>query len=306
MDEPVEIRQLRYFLAVAETQNFTRAAERLRVTQPSVSQQVARLERQLGAALLRRIGKRVQLTEAGALFRDGAETVLRKLERARESVRDVAHLLTGHVELGVIPALHVAWVPGMLERVSRAHPGVAVGVLERASSTIETELEAGRMDLGFGLVTHQSPGVRYERLVSEPFCMIVQGGRAAAARRAVDLAELDGVRLVLLPASFDMRRAADELLRRARARPRVAYEIGSIDSVLATVARVGTPTLLPAVALRGRESLGLRALPLAGRTRPIDFGLLWPAASARSPAALAVAAALKEALGLAPRRRPPV
>jgi LysR family cyn operon transcriptional activator len=302
MNEPIEIRHLRYFLAVAETENFTRAAERLRITQPSVSQQVAQLERTLRTPLFRRIGKRVQLTEAGAAFRTGAEVVLRKLEDARESVHDVADLVTGHVDLGVIPALHVAWVPWVLERMSRHYPGVTVGVQERASSGIETELEAGRLDLGFGLVTRSSPNIRYERLVSEPFSLLVSDENEFAGRRAVEPRDLEGVRLVLLPNSFDMRRAGDEIFRRSRVRPRIVFEIGNIDSVLSTVVRAGTPTLLPAIVLRGREALGLRAIPLAGKTRHIDFGLLWPVASSASPAALAVAASLKAAImGAGPR-----
>lgn len=296
MLEPLEIRHLRYFLAVAESENFTRAAERLRVTQPNVSQHVAYLERLLGTPLLRRVGKRVQLTEAGAAFRTGAELVLRKLDQARESVRDIGNAVTGHVELGVIPALHVAWVPAVLERVSRTYPGITVAVRERASSDIETELEAGRMDLGFGLMTRTSPNIRYEQLHSEPFSLLVPRASKFAARRAVEPRELQGARLVLLPTSFDMRRLGDEIFHRARVRPRVVFEIGSIDSVLASVAQAGTPTLLPAIVLRGREALGLKAVSL-GKTRPIDFGLLWPETGSMSPAALVLAAALRGLLG---------
>lgn len=296
MSDAIELRQLRYFLAVAEAESFTRAAQRLRISQPSVSQQVARLERILGTALFRRAGKRVQLTEAGAELRAGAEVVLRRLEGARDSVREVAGLTRGHVELGVIPALHMAWVPAVLERLAREHPGITVGVQERSSSAVETELEAGRLDLGFGLATHASPGVRYERLVSQPFSLIVSAASRLLPARRVALGALRDVRFVLPPTSFDMRRAADEVFRAARLRPRVAFEIGSIDSVLATVAHAGTPTLLPAIALRGRESLRLSALPLAGRARPIQFGLLWPAGAPPSPAARAVAAALREHL----------
>lgn len=304
MNEPIEIRHLRYFLAVAETQNFTRAAERLRITQPSVSQQIALLERLLGTPLLRRIGKRVQLTEAGTAFRSAAEVVLRKLEHARESVNDVEHLVTGHVELGVIPALHVAWVPRVLERMSRDYPGVTVGVQERSSSIIETELETGRMDLGFGLVTRSSPNIRCEHLVSEPFSLLVPRRSQFAKLRSINPAQLAGARLVLLPSSFDMRRAGDEIFRRAGVRPRVVFEIGSIDSVLATVACAGTPTLLPAIVLRGRKTLGLRAVPLAGRSKPIEFGLLWPGAGSNSPAALALAASLKAVIGAHRARSP--
>ena len=302
MNESIEIRHLRYFLAVAETENFTRAAQRLRITQPSVSQQIAILERALRTPLFRRIGKRVQLTEAGAAFRKGAQVVLRKLEEACGSVHDVAGLVAGHVDLGVIPALHVVWVPSVLERMSRVYPGVTVGVQERDSSGIETELEAGRLDLGFGLATRSSPTIRYEPLLSEPFSLLVSEKHEFAKRKAIDTRDLQGVRLVLLPNSFDMRRAADEIFRRARVRPRVVFEIDSIDSVLLSALRAGTPTLLPAIVLRGREALGLRAIPLAGKTRHIDFGLLWSAASSASPAALAVAASLKAVIAEARSR----
>ena len=300
MSESIEVRHLRYFLAVAGTENVTRAAERLRISQPSVSQQIAQLERILRTPLFRRIGKRVQLTEAGTKFRRGAEVVLRKLDEACGSVNDVADLVSGHIDLGVIPALHVAWVPPVLERLARDYPGVTVGVQERASSGIETELEAGRLDVGFGLMTRSSPNIRYEYLRSEPFSLIVSERHKFGRRSSVDPAGLAGERLVLLPERFDMRRESAEFFRRSRLRPKVAFEIDSIDAVLATVARAGTPTILPAIVLRGREALRLRAIPLAGNLRNIEFGLVWPAGSTASPAARAVAAALKEVLRNSP------
>jgi len=296
MRRPIEIRHLQYFLAVAETENFTRAAQRLRVTQPSVSQQVAQLERVLGTPLLLRIGKRVQLTEAGAAFRKGAEVVLRRLEDACRTVLDVSELVTGHVDLGVIPPLHVPWVPAVLTSLARSNPGVTVTVQERYSSSIEIELEHGRLDLGFGLATRVSPGIRYERLVSEPLALVVGPRHGLAARPSVGPDDLRGERLVFLPNSFDIRRFADEYLRRVRVRPKVVFEIDNIDSVLACVRRVGTPTLLPPIVLRGREGLGLRAIPLSGTGLRIDFGILWPRASQPSPAALLVADALKASL----------
>ncbi|HEV8261912.1 MAG TPA: LysR substrate-binding domain-containing protein [Burkholderiales bacterium] len=296
MDEAIEIRHLRYFLAVAATENFTRAAERMRISQPSVSQQVAQLERILHTLLFRRIGKRVQLTEAGMTFRRGAEVVLRKLEEACGSVNDIAALVSGHVDLGVIPALHVAWVPPLLERMARDYPGTTVGVQELASSGIETELEAGRLDLGFGLITRSSPNVRYEHLLSAPFSLIVSEQHKLADHKLIDPGSLDGERLVLLPHRFDMRREGDKYFRNLRMHPKVAFEIDSIDALLTSVARAGTPTILPAIVLRGREALRLRAIPLARNLRSIDFGLLWPSGSTVSPAALAVGAILKDLL----------
>lgn len=300
----IEIRHLRYFLAVAETENFTRAAERLKISQPSISQQITQLETALRTPLFRRVGKRVFLTEAGAAFRRGAEVVLRKLDDACGSVNAIAELMTGRVDLGVIPALHIAWVPPVLGVMAHEHPGVTVGVQELASSGVETELEAGRLDLGFGLITGNSPNIRYERLVSQPFSLIVPATSAYTKRTSVDLKELEGERLVMLPESFDMRRAADAVLLNAKVRPRVAFELDSIDAVLSSVVEAGIPTLLPAIVLRGREMRALQAIALKAKSREMEFGILWPASNNVDPATLAIATALKSVLKLKPGRRP--
>ena len=296
MSETIGIRHLRYFLAVAQTENFTRAAERLHISQPCVSQQISQLEHALRAPLFRRVGKRVFLTEAGATFRKGAEAVLRKLEDACNAVHDIAGLISGRVDVGVIPALHVGWMPSVLAGIARDYPGVIVGVHELASSEVESELEAGRLDIGFGLMTQHSPNLRYECLVSEPFSLIVAGDSEFADCKNIDLKTLEGMRMVQLPESFDMRRAADEVLRQAKVHPKVMFEIDNIDAALSSVVRAKMPTLLPAIVLRGRELSSLRAIPLAGKTRKMEFGLLWPSVSATSPAALVVATALKAAI----------
>ena len=296
MSDSIEIRHLRYFLAVAETENFTRAAERLQISQPSISQQITQLERALRTPLFRRVGKRVFLTEAGTAFRKSAEIVLRKLDDACNSVSDIAGLLSGRVDVGVIPALHFAWIPQLLGEIAKKHPGLTVGVQELASSGVETEIEAGRLDLGFGLMTRKSPNIRYEKLVSQPFSLIVAGPSKFADRKTIELSELEGERLVLLPDSFDMRRAADLVLSQARVHPRVAFEIDSIDAVLSSVVHAGVPTVLPAIVLRGRAMPGLRAIPFAGKTRQMEFGILWPGSNHSDPAILAVAAALKASI----------
>ena len=299
----VEIRHLRYFLAVAETENFTRAAERLSISQPSVSQQITQLEQILRTPLFRRVGKRVYLTEAGAAFRKGAEVVLRKLEDACHSVADISGLMGGRVNLGVIPALHFAWVPPVLGLMAKDYPGINIGVQELASSDVETEIEAGRLDLGFGLMTRNSPHLRYERLVSQPFSLIVPADSPYAERKSVRLKELGGQRLLMLPASFYMRRAADAVLLHARVYPRVAFEIDSIDAALSSVLKAGIPTLLPAIVLRGREMPGLRAVPIAGNSRRMEFGILWPAANGAEPACAVLATALKASIGVDAVRR---
>ena len=302
MDPGIEIRHLRYFLAVAETENFTRAAERLAVTQPSVSQQMKELEKRLGTPLFARFGQRVRLTEAGRAFRKHAEVVLRKLDEACTAVSNVAGAITGHLDVGVIPALHLAWVPPVLEHIARDHLGLTVAVHERASHFIETEIEIGRLDLGLGITSRTSPNIRYRRLITEKLALIVPPDHGFARRPALAVRELEGVPLVLLPESFDMRHVVNEVFHRARLRPKIAFENGTIDSTLKTVLHARTPTLLPPIALKGREALGLHAVKLSGRVRPMEFGLLWPRGS-DSPAARIFAGLLKRMID-SPRRRP--
>lgn len=282
--QQIELRHLRYFLAVAETENFTRAAERLNVSQPSISQQIKDLEGALNTALFDRLGKRVRLTQAGLAFRERAVVVLRKLEEALEAVGQVEGLLAGHIDVGVIPALNVPWIPPVLERFAAEYPGVTIAVHERSSSEVETEVEAGRYDLGLGLLSYSSPNIKYERVTSEELTLLVPEKHPLAVQAGVSVKELENVRLVCLPEAFVLRQMVDELFRRAKSRPKVAFQIDTIDATLATVVRSGAPTLLPAVVLEGRKSLGLRAIRLLGKNQRIDFGLMWPMKSDPSPA----------------------
>jgi LysR family cyn operon transcriptional activator len=175
------------------------------------------------------------------------------------------------------------------------HSGVTVTVHERSASAIETELEAGRFDLGCGVLTHASPNLRYERLLSESVSLIVPRRHALAGRVTVSVSELASVPLVLLPKSFDMRQIVDDIFRRSQVRPLVAYEISSISSTLMAVQRSGTATLLTPIVLGGRDSLGLRAIPLRGKVPRIEYGLMSSRITELSPAAQAFAGILREA-----------
>ncbi|MGC4115642.1 MAG: LysR substrate-binding domain-containing protein [Myxococcales bacterium] len=294
MDPRIELRHLRYFLAVADAESFTRAAERLGVSQSSVSQQVMDLEGMLGTPLFRRLGRRLQLTEAGLTLRASAGSAVRRVEEACTLATHATDAQAGHLEVGVVPGAIVAWVPAALEQMSVRHPAVTVAVHERAASAIDTEVEAGRFDLGCGVLTRASPNLRYESLVQEPVVLIVPSGHALAKRSSINVKELEHVPLVLLPHSFDMRRIVDDLFRRAHVKPRVAYEISSIPSTLATVLRTGAATILTSLVLTGSEASKLRGIPLREPAMRIDFGIVSARAGEPSPTAKAFAAVLRE------------
>lgn len=274
MPEPLDIRHLRYFLAVAEARSFSRAADRLGISQPSVSQQMRDLEVDLRVALFQRRGKRILLTPRGQIFQEHARAVLHQLENFLQELNTEPGELRGALRLGVIPALNVPLVPQLLGSFSTDHPAISITVEEISSTEIETALEEGRMDVGLGFLTHHSPNLRYERLCADQFTLIVARNHPWAKRRVVRFSELHQQRLLQLPDTFVMRRMTDEICRRHQVRPHVIAEISAIETLLRSLGPLQAAALMPKIALRGRQSLRLRAVRLNGKKLGVEIGLL--------------------------------
>jgi LysR family cyn operon transcriptional activator len=274
MQEPLEIRHLRYFLAVAEAGSFSRAADRLGISQPSVSQQMRDLETGLRVPLFQRRGKRILLTPSGLIFQEHARAVLRQLENFMQELNSEPGQLRGALHLGVVPVLNVPLVPTLLGLFIADHPAISVIVEEISSTEIETALEEGRMDVGLGFLTRHSPNLRYERLCTDEFALIVSESHPWSKRRVIPLSELHQQRLLQLPDSFVMRRMTDALCRNHRVRPRMIAEINAIETLLRSLAPLQAAALMPKIALRGREGLKLKAIRLKGKKLGLDIGLL--------------------------------
>ena len=272
--DPLAIRHLRYFLAVAEAGSFSRAADRLGISQPSVSQQMRDLETSLRVSLFQRRGKRILLTPSGLIFQQHARAVLRQLETFLQDLNHETAELRGSLHLGVIPALNVPLVPELLGAFGNAHPGVSLVVEEISSTEIETALEEGRMDVGLGFLTRHSPNLRYESLCADEFALIVAESHPWAKRRVVKFSDLHQQRLLQLPDSFVMRRMTDEICRKHQVRPRTVAEINSMETLLRSLAPLHGATLIPKIALRGRDGLKVKAIRLDGKGLGVEIGLL--------------------------------
>ena len=270
--DPLEIRHLRYFLAVAEAGSFSRAADRLRISQPTVSQQMRDLEAGMRVSLFQRRGKRILLTSAGLIFQEHARAILRQLENFLEELNREPGQLRGALHLGIVPWLDVALVPQLLGLFAARHPNVNLTVTEISSDDIETALEEGRLDVGLGFLTHHSPNLRYELLSSDEFALIVPAGHPWWNRRMVHFSELHQQRLLQLPRSFAVRRMTDDICRNHQVRPRTVAEISAIEALLRSLAPLNAAALLPKVALRGTR--GLKAIRLRGKSLPLEMGLL--------------------------------
>ncbi|MCX5382824.1 transcriptional regulator CynR [Streptomyces sp. NBC_00083] len=261
-----ELRHLRYLLAVAERGGFTRAAEELRISQPTLSQQVKQLERAVGAQLLDRTGRSVRLTDAGETYAHYARRALRELAAAERAVLDVADLARGSLRLAVTPTFTAYLVGPLVAELHTRHPGITVDVRELAQDRIEAELLADRLDLGIAFHGPHLPGVAATALYTETLTLVT---RAPAPHPGTLTARDLGERqLALLSGDFATRGHIDDYLARHRVTPRIAVEATSLQALTEIVRRTPLATVLPDAVTHEHPGLAPVALdpPLPART----------------------------------------
>lgn len=297
MIDDLELRHLRHFVALAEELHFTRAAERLGVAQPALSQQIRQLEERLGHRLLER-RPRVRLTAAGDAFLPRARRVLEEAADAVESSRRAARGESGRVRVGLAGSMAVGFVPAILRRFGEGHPDVALEPRELSTTRQIEALERGEIDLGFLREPGPpGPGLVFETLTEEPFAVLLPPGHPLAERERVPLGALAGEAFVLFP-----RAVAPTLHDRIIAfcgaagfRPRVVQESRSWLTIVALVEAGFGVSLVPGSfrKLQWGESV-YRPLE-EGHVRSV-LALGWRAASL-SPAAEALARIARASFG---------
>jgi len=291
----IELRHLRYFLAVAETAHFTRAAARLHITQPTLSHQIRQLEGQLNLELFDRIGRHIKLTAAGELLLPHARRVLRELDEAQAALGELHALKRGQLKVGIMQTVNACVIPEIVSRFSVAYPGVRVSCSDMAVDEIESGLESGKLDLGISFLPPTRPTLEGERLFTEDLVLIARAGHSLARRRSVKVGELSAVPLVLLSGKYCTRRLIDCTFDKAQVHPEVRVEMNSIESIVATVRQSDLASILPLSALCRREQ-GLATLPLTEPKPTRNVGLLWLHGAQRRAAAQAFATVAEQVL----------
>ena len=193
----MELRHLRYFVAIAEERSFTRAAERLWIAQPGLSTQIRRLETELGVRLLDRHTRGVDLTEAGELFLQRARAALLAADAARATGRDFDDGVVGSLKLGVSTAAHWRRTPALIERFTRLHDGVELNVLEGYGGTLWRDLRDGRLDAMIVPAGDGSGDLRSLALTAEPWMVLVGTCHRLVGDGPLDATNLDGERLAI-------------------------------------------------------------------------------------------------------------
>ncbi|HEY8932573.1 MAG TPA: LysR family transcriptional regulator, partial [Rariglobus sp.] len=185
----MEVHQLRYFLAVARTANFSRAAEQCRVAQPSLSQQIKKLEDELGERLFERTKRAVSLTPAGERLRAHAERVIDALEQARASVSEGGGTVRGRVALGVLPTVAPFYLPERLRAFAAEYPEVEVVIHEDTTAQLAKAVLAKEIDLALVSLPVDQRGLRALSLFEEPLLAALPADHALAKKRKLTLGD---------------------------------------------------------------------------------------------------------------------
>src|SRR5689334_1595513 len=176
----MELRHLRYFVAVADELHFGRAASKLQISQPPLSQQIRKLEGELGVELFRRTKREVQLTSAGRAFLERARQLLQEVERAVEATRQAARGIVGRIEVGYVPTAEIRVIPRLLQRIRGRFPQVEVGLHLLNPAELTESLRQSRIDVALARLPLDEEGIRTERFLREGLLLAV-GARSPLA-----------------------------------------------------------------------------------------------------------------------------
>ncbi|WP_326697168.1 transcriptional regulator CynR [Streptomyces sp. NBC_01754] len=241
-----ELRHLRYLLAVAEHGSFTRAAEELRISQPTLSQQVRQLERAVGAQLLDRTGRGVRLTDAGETYAHHARRALRDLAAGARAVQDVQDLSRGHLRLAVTPTFNAYLVGPLVAGLHDRHPGITLDVREMTQDRVESALVADDLDLGIAFAGSHLPGITATTLFTETLSLVTATrGPVRTPPRPLPVRELPRYQLGLISSDFATRGHIDAHVAAHGVRPHVTVESNSVQALVEIVRRTSIATVLP-------------------------------------------------------------
>ena len=256
----MDLRSIRYFVQIADCGSITRAAGNLGIAQPALSRQLRAMEEELGMPLLVRLPRGVRLTAAGRQFLDHCRRALRELDRGREELRANRDSPRGQVIFGVSPTLGPLLVPGVVERVRRQCPQVALKIVEHFSTLLFDGLLTGRIDVALLTNPSVTRALRFSPLISEPI-VVLAAPQPRDARRFYTLAELSRTPVIVTEA---IRAIVDDQIGRYGARLNVDFEVNAVEAIGQLLLRGVGPAVMPVSTFHAEIASGrVVAFPIA-------------------------------------------
>ena len=253
----MEFHQLRYFAAVVEAGSFGRAAEICHVAQPSLSQQIRKLEEEIGERLFDRLGRRIAVTSAGKALYPRARRVLRELEEARRCVRADAESGRGELSIGIIPTIAPYLLPGSVRRFRKILPEAELTVEEDVTDSLLRQLSRGELDLGLMSAPVMGEKLATEEIAIEPLLVALPQDHELARRKTLRTEQLEKVPLIALHRVHCLTGQVQEFCVNRRIRPKMVYQTTQLATVLRLVELGMGAALIPQTCAASEKTRGI-------------------------------------------------
>jgi LysR family hydrogen peroxide-inducible transcriptional activator len=290
----MELHQLRYFVAVAQAGNFSRAAERCHVSQPSLSQQILKLERRLGQPLFNRLGRRAVLTDAGRMLLDRAMSILATVDDAERRLRAGDQVHTGRLAIGAIPTIAPYLLPPILQSFVKRCPRVELIVREDVTTHLVSAVVDGELDLAIVALPVSDEHLETEPLFSEPLLLTLPPRHELAKRRRVTIRDLAGVRFILLGEMHCLGEQVLSFCRAHECQPQIACRSAQIATIQSLIALGQGVSILPEMARAADHSRNLIYRPLSEGGPVRTVAVVWHRHHYHSPLAEEFLAGLRQ------------
>jgi LysR family hydrogen peroxide-inducible transcriptional activator len=288
----MELHQLRYFVAVAQLENFTRAAQKCFVAQPSLSQQIIKLERECGGPLFDRSGRKVRLTDRGRTLFDRAIEILAAVEGAKRALTEDVD--AGQLTVGAIPTIAPYLLPPLLKRFLRDYPKTEVTVSENLTEyTIQACLE-GDIDVGVLALPISEDQLAIEPLLTEELLLAMAAGHPLAARRRVSMQDVSLERFVLLSETHCLGRQVVSFCKGQSCQPAISCRSAQLLTVQELVAAGNGVSLIPQMAVSADRSQQTKYRSLTGEKPTRTIAMIWRKNRYHGPAVERFIAALRD------------
>jgi len=280
----MDLQQLRYVIALSQELNFVKAAGRVHVTQPTLSQQLKKLENELGVLLFERAAKGVRLTDAGRRFLPYAVQVMDHLEMGIQEIQQESGQIAGRIRFAAIPTIGPYVLPAIIPVLRKEAPKLILEIYDKTTSDLLEALRTGQIDLGLLSLPIDDAGLATRLIGEEEFFLAISKTHVLAKKRSVSLKELNDEKLLILQEGHCFGNQALEFCKRSREDVQVIFEGSSLTSVMRLAAAGEGVTFVPKMAAESTPQTGLSFIPFSKPrpSRPIAF--VWRISSPLTPA----------------------
>lgn len=270
----MDIRHLHYFLEVARQKSFTKAAQALYITQPSISKTVKNLEEELGVTLLDRYGKKVELTDAGEVFARQAQEIVTSFHNLSSELDDLMNLKKGHIRIGLPPMIGSSFFPKVIGEFYKQYPNITIELFEDGGKKVESDVASGALDIGVTVLPADDSLLDGYVFVTESLKVVLHPTHSLAGEKQINLSDLREDAFILFREDFTLHDRIISACQKAGYQPRIIYESAQWDLISNMVAAGLGVALMPETICRELDVEEVCILPLQERI-PWELGMVW-------------------------------